>query len=72
MIATRGLVTVYDPTSHVPEAPIVDQAEPSSLVMSAPADPAALTPSLPSTEPDVSTSPAADWAATSVTILVEG
>jgi hypothetical protein len=60
-IATRGIVTVYDPTSHVPGAPIVDQPEPSSSVTPAPAS-----------EPAVPTAPAADWAATSVTILVEG
>ena len=71
-IATRGIVTVYDPTSHVPGAPIVDQPEPSSSVMPAPADPIALTPPMPSSEPAVPTSSGADWAATSVTILVEG
>jgi hypothetical protein len=70
-IATRGIVTVYDPTSHVPGSPIVDQPEPSS-VTSAPTAPAAVTPPAPASEPAVPTSPAADWAATSVTILVEG
>ena len=71
-IATRGIVTVYDPTSHVPGAPIADQPEPASSVMPVPADPVALTPLMPSSEPVVPTAPAADWAATSVTILVEG
>lgn len=71
-IATRGIVTVYDPTSHVPGAPIADQPEPASSVMPVPADPVALTPPMPSSEPVVPTAPAADWAATSVTILVEG
>ena len=71
-IATRGIVTVYDQTSHVPGTSLVDQPEPSSSVTPAPADPAALTPPTPSSEPAVPASPAADWAATSVTILVEG
>lgn len=71
-IATRGIVTVYDPTSHVPSAPIADQPEPSSSVMPAPADPVALTPPMPASESSVLTAPMADWAATSVTILVEG
>jgi hypothetical protein len=71
-IATRGIVTVYDPTSHVPGAPIADQPEPSSSVAPAPAAPVAQTPPVPASEPAVPTSPAADWAATSVTILVEG
>jgi hypothetical protein len=71
-IATRGIVTVYDPTSHVPGSPVVDQPEPSSLVMPPPAAPAAQTSPVPSSEPAVPTSSAADWAATSVTILVEG
>ena len=71
-IATRGIVTVYDPSSHVPGAPIVDQPEPSASVMSAPPDPVAVTPPVPSSEPALPTAPAADWAATSVTILVEG
>ncbi len=68
-IATRGIVTVYDPTSHVPGALIADQPEPSSTAMPAPADPVALT---PTSETAVPTAPPADWAATSVTILVEG
>jgi hypothetical protein len=71
-IATRGIVTVYDPSSHVPGAPIVDQPEPSASVMPALADPVAVTPPVPSSEMAVPTVPAADWAATSVTILVEG
>ena len=71
-IATRGIVTVYDPTSHVPGAPIADQPEPASSVTPVPTDPIALTPSMPSSELAVPTAPAADWAATSVTILVEG
>jgi hypothetical protein len=71
-IATRGLVTVYDPTSHVPGASIVAQPEPSLSVMPAPVDPVALMPPMPSSEPAVPTAPAADWAATSVTILIEG
>ena len=69
-IAMKGIVTVYDPTSHVPGTPIDDQPEPSP-VMPAPVDPVALTPPMPASEPAVPTSPAADWAATSVTILVE-
>jgi len=71
-IATRGIVTVYDPSSHVPGAPIVDQPEPPASVMPQPADPVAVTPPVPSSEMAVPTAPAADWAATSVTILVEG
>lgn len=71
-IATRGIVTVYDPTSHVPGTLIADQPEPPSSVTSAPADPVALTPPMPSSEPVMPAAPAADWAATSVTILVEG
>jgi hypothetical protein len=71
-IATRGIVTVYDPTSHVPGSPVIDQPEPSSPVMPPPAVPADQTSPVPSSEPAVPTSPAADWAATSVTILVEG
>jgi len=71
-IATRGIVTVYDPSSHVPGAPIVDQPEPSASAMPAPPDPVAVTPPVPSSEIAVPTAPAADWAATSVTILVEG
>jgi hypothetical protein len=70
-IATRGIVTVYDATSRVPGAPIVDQPEPSLSVVPAPADPVAVTPP-PSSEPAVPTAPVADRAATSVTILVEG
>ena len=71
-IATRGIVTVYDQTSHIPGSPIVDQPDPFVPAVPATADPAALAPSIPSTEPVVPNSPAADWAATSVTILVEG
>ena len=71
-IATRGIVTVYDPSSHVPGTAIADQTEPPSSVMPAPADPVALTPPMPSSEPVMPAAPAADWAATSVTILVEG
>ena len=71
-IATRGIVTVYDPTSHMPGTVIADQPEPPSSVMPAPADPVALTPPMPSSEPVMPAAPAADWAATSVTILVEG
>jgi len=71
-IATRGIVTVYDPTPHVPGTLIADQPGPLSSVVPAPADPVALTPPMPSSEPVVPTAPAADWAATSVTVLVEG
>ncbi len=71
-IATRGIVTVYDQTSHIPGSPVVDQFDPLVPAVPATADPAALAPSIPSTEPVVPNSPAADWAATSVTILVEG
>lgn len=71
-IATRGIVTVYDPTSHMPGTSIADQPEPLSSVMPASADPVALTPPMPANEPVMPTSPAADWAATSVTILVGG
>lgn len=71
-IATKGIVTVYDPTSHVPGAPIVDQPRPSASVTEAPADPVTLTSPISSSESAVQTAPAADWAATSVTILVEG
>ena len=65
-------MTVYDPTSHMPGTVIADQPEPPSSVMPAPADPVALTPPMPSSEPVMPAAPAADWAATSVTILVEG
>jgi hypothetical protein len=71
-IATRGIVTVYDPTSHVPGSPIVEQPESSSSVMPASPAPVPELPPVPSSEAAVPTSPAADWAATSVTILVEG
>lgn len=71
-IATRGIMAVYDPTSHVPGTAIADQPDSSPSVMPAPADPVALTPPMPASEPVLPTAPAADWAATSVTILVEG
>lgn len=67
-IATRGIITVYDPTSHIPtQAP--DRPDIAAPTVQTPLDATGVVPSqMPVTPAD---SPA-DWAATSVTILVEG
>jgi len=69
--ATRGIVAVYDPTSHIPGPADAGQpSSPTSLPTSAPA------PSIPESisSPDAlmanPTGPAPDWAATSVTIHI--
>ena len=82
-LSTRGLLTVYDPTSHVPDQAVSDQAE---KIGQAPVIPAG-TASIPTAPMPVPTSPGpdtagagtpvvaasgfdADWAATSVTIAI--
>ncbi|MDH5642157.1 MAG: DUF4384 domain-containing protein, partial [Nitrospira sp.] len=68
-VSARGIITVYDPQSHVPTqqtAPIAAPAElPASLIQSEP-------PQAQASSPAVATPYAApsDWSATSVTILV--
>ncbi|BFU96666.1 MAG: exported protein of unknown function [Nitrospira sp.] len=72
--AARGIIAVYDPTPHVPgQAAAEPQPEPAATVpavahteLPMPAD-AAVMP-----EPAVSAGPPPDWAATSITIKVEG
>jgi hypothetical protein len=69
--ATRGIVAVYDPTSHIPGP--VDAGQPSSSTIVATSElPPAIPEPLSSTDavPANSTGPVPDWAATSVTILV--
>lgn len=71
--ATRGIVAVYDPTSHIPGQ--VDASQPGSPT-SLPTP--GLAPAIPNpaSAPDPTlvtpTGPAPDWAATSITIHVEG
>jgi hypothetical protein len=69
--ATRGIVAVYDPTSHIPGP--ADAGQPGSPTSSPTSGPA---PSIPESisAPDAvmanPTGPAPDWAATSVTIHI--
>jgi hypothetical protein len=71
--ATRGLVAVYDPTSHIPGP--VDVGQPNSPASVPTPEPASSLPesiSAPDALMANPTGPAPDWAGTSVTILVEG
>jgi Caspase domain/Domain of unknown function (DUF4384) len=69
--ATRGIITVYDPTSHIPGP--VDAGQPGSPTNLPTSEPAPSIPESIST-PDATmvdpTEPPPDWAATSVTIHI--
>lgn len=74
--AVRGIIPVYDPTPHVP-----GQAAAEPQLAPVPTVPAVAHPELPvpadaavmsNPEPAVSAGPPPDWAATSITIKVEG
>lgn len=69
--ATRGIVAVYDPTSHIPGP--VDASQPDTPTSLPTSEPAPLI-SESKSEPDAvmanPTRPAPDWAATSVTIHI--
>lgn len=71
--ATRGIVAVYDPTSHIPGP--VDAAHPGSPT-SVPTPESASSIPVPAPAPEPTlvtpTGPAPDWAATSITIHVGG
>ena len=71
--ATRGIVAVYDPTSHIPGS--VDAVRPSTPTSAPTPEPAPAIPD-PAPAPDpipvTPTGPVPDWAATSITIHVEG
>jgi hypothetical protein len=69
--ATRGIVAVYDPTSHIPGP--VDTGQPDSSTSSPTPEPASSIPgSVPAPDAAMAnpTGPAPDWAATSVTIHI--
>lgn len=69
--ATRGILTVYDPTPHVPGQ--VETTHPDAPVSMPPVEaPPAKLNSVPAQDnaPSIAAGPAPDWAATSVTILV--
>jgi hypothetical protein len=77
--ATRGIVAVYDPTSHIPGP--VDAGQPDSPTSVPTPEPASSIPDpapapnpgpAPDPVPATSAGPAPDWAATSITIHVEG
>lgn len=71
--ATRGIVAVYDPTSPVPGQ--VDASQPGSPTSAPRPEPASSIPDpapTPDPVPATSAGPAPDWAATSITIHVEG
>jgi hypothetical protein len=69
--ATRGIVAVYDPTSHIPGPVDTGQSSASAgLPTPEPAPSIPETLSAPDAAPVNSTGPAPDWAATSLTIVV--
>lgn len=71
--AMRGIVAVYDPTSHIPGP--VDAGPPGSPTSVPMPEPASSIPNpapAPDHVPATPTRPAPDWAATSITIHVEG
>lgn len=71
--ATRGIVAVYDPTSHIPGPG--DASQPGSPTSVPTPEPASSIPDpapAPDPVPTTSAGPAPDWAATSITIHVEG
>jgi hypothetical protein len=71
--ATRGIVAVYDPTSHIPGPADAGQpSSPTSLPTSAPAPSIPDPMPTPDPVPATSAGPAPDWAATSITIHVGG
>ena len=67
-LSTRGLVTVYDPTSHIPTN--TDAGQLPTPPVPATSNPLPTTQTIPSAAS--STGPTPDWAATSVTVQVEG
>lgn len=70
-LARRGIVAVYDPTSHIPGQVNVGQSNTSTIVATPELPPSIPEPlSAPDAVPANSTGPAPDWTATSLTILV--
>lgn len=75
-LSTRGIVTVYDPTSHVPGQPIPDPlSQPDGMLASPPEESVPAAAPVPDNSGLTSPTPVAsvgmaDWAATSVTITI--
>ena len=67
-LSTRGIIAVYDPTSHVPTNTEAGQSATPTLPATSNTVPTTQT--IPSAAP--STGPTPDWAATSLTVQVEG
>lgn len=74
--AARGIVPVYDPTPHIPGQPTAEPQPDPATTLPAVANTEAPLPSdaavMPDPSPVVPSGPPPDWAATSITIRVEG
>ena len=67
-VATRGLITVYDPTSHIPaeqNSALVEQSSSQNLL-----DPSSAGPMIVGGDESTLSPNAADWAAVSLTVVV--
>ena len=70
-VATRGIVTVYDPTSHVPSDTASVPSDQSATLPQPPIDLGGTSGGqVPGAAVGVASAPAADWTATSVTIAI--